>query len=132
VTSVRRTRRRLEAARTTASRDADVTSCGWFFDELSGLETVQVIQYAAGRADRRQVFDVDPRPASWKACAREEQIPEHRDGAEVYRKFVQPAIVDLPTLAAHYAISSMFQSYPDKAEIYCYAVDGKLMGSRGG
>src|SRR6202035_3981626 len=25
------------------------TSCGWFFDELSGLETVQVIQYA-GRA----------------------------------------------------------------------------------
>ena len=25
------------------------TSCGWFFDELSGLETVQVIHYA-GRA----------------------------------------------------------------------------------
>ena len=23
------------------------TSCGWFFDELSGIETVQVIQYAA-------------------------------------------------------------------------------------
>ena len=23
------------------------TSCGWFFDEISGLETVQVIQYAA-------------------------------------------------------------------------------------
>jgi hypothetical protein len=22
------------------------TSCGWFFDELSGIETVQVIQYA--------------------------------------------------------------------------------------
>ena len=25
------------------------TSCGWFFDELSGMETVQIIQYA-GRA----------------------------------------------------------------------------------
>ena len=25
------------------------TSCGWFFDDLSGIETVQVIQYA-GRA----------------------------------------------------------------------------------
>src|SRR5205085_2471919 len=25
------------------------TSCGWFFDELSGIETVQVLQYA-GRA----------------------------------------------------------------------------------
>ena len=22
------------------------TSCGWFFDELSGIETVQVMQYA--------------------------------------------------------------------------------------
>src|SRR5205823_12657523 len=27
------------------------TSCGWFFDELSGLETVQVVHYA-GRALR--------------------------------------------------------------------------------
>ena len=28
------------------------TSCGWFFDDLSGLETVQVIHYVAGRAVR--------------------------------------------------------------------------------
>ena len=29
------------------------TSCGWFFDELSGIETVQVIQYAARAVQRR-------------------------------------------------------------------------------
>ena len=23
------------------------TSCGWFFDEISGIETVQVMMYAA-------------------------------------------------------------------------------------
>src|SRR5213079_2855161 len=36
------------------------TSCGWFFDELSGIETVQVIQYA-GRAIQlgRDVFASD-------------------------------------------------------------------------
>ena len=28
------------------------TSCGWFFDNLTGIETVQIMQYAA-RAMRR-------------------------------------------------------------------------------
>ena len=37
------------------------TSCGWFFDELSGIETVQVIQYA-GRVIQlaQEVFDGTP------------------------------------------------------------------------
>lgn len=39
------------------------TSCGWFFDELSGIETVQVIQYA-GRAIQlcRETSEMDPEP----------------------------------------------------------------------
>jgi alpha-amylase/alpha-mannosidase (GH57 family) len=108
------------------------TSCGWFFDELSGLETVQVIQYA-GRVVQiaRQVCDLDLEPAFLeKLSAATSNIAEHRDGAEIYRKFVQPAVVDMPKLAAHYAISSMFQTYPDKSEIYSYTVEREAYMSR--
>jgi alpha-amylase/alpha-mannosidase (GH57 family) len=101
------------------------TSCGWFFDELSGIETVQVMLYA-GRAIQlaNEVFEGSVEPEFLESLARaKSNIPEHRDGALIYEKFVKPALVDLPKLTAHYAISSMFQSYPDQAKIYSYAVD---------
>jgi hypothetical protein len=108
------------------------TSCGWFFDELSGLETVQVIQYA-GRVVQlaREVLDTDLEYAFLeKLAVATSNLPEHGDGAEIYRKFVQPSIVDLPKLAAHYAISSMFQAYPEKSQIYSYTVDREAYISR--
>ena len=37
------------------------TSCGWFFDELSGIETVQCMQYAARVAE---LIAANPRPAA--------------------------------------------------------------------
>ena len=101
------------------------TSCGWFFDELSGIETVQVIQYA-GRAVHLadELFEGSVEPGFIEKLAMaKSNIPEHRDGALIYEKFVKPAIVDLQKLAAHYSISSIFQSYPDHARIYCYTVD---------
>jgi alpha-amylase/alpha-mannosidase (GH57 family) len=133
--------RQLEAAdKTTVLRLLELqrhamlmyTSCGWFFDELSGLETVQVIQYA-GRVVQiaRLVFDTDVESGFLERLAQaKSNIAQHRDGAEIYRKFVQPASVDLPKLAAHYAISSMFQSYPEKADIYCYSVEREAYVNR--
>ena len=108
------------------------TSCGWFFDELSGLETVQVIQYAGQVVQiAREVFDADIENSFLeKLAVAKSNVPEHRDGAEIYRKFVQPAIVDLPKLAAHYAISSMFQAYPEKVQIYSYNVDREAYTNR--
>jgi alpha-amylase/alpha-mannosidase (GH57 family) len=101
------------------------TSCGWFFDELSGLETVQVIQYA-GRAIQlaKEAFgEFDESPFLERLAHAKSNIPENGDGAQIFEKFVKPAIVDLPKVAAHYAVSSLFDSYPEKARIYCYTVD---------
>jgi alpha-amylase/alpha-mannosidase (GH57 family) len=101
------------------------TSCGWFFDELSGIETTQVIQYA-GRAVQlaRELWEdgVEDQFLSLLESARS-NIPEHRDGRHIYEKFVKPAMVDLYKVGAHYAVSSLFESYPDRAEIFCYRVD---------
>ncbi|MGB6945587.1 MAG: DUF3536 domain-containing protein [Bryobacteraceae bacterium] len=112
------------------------TSCGWFFDELTGIETVQVMQYA-GRVVQlaEELFgdDGDPRFESGslergfleKLALAKSNIPEHGDGAAIYAKFVKPASVDLLKLGAHYAMSSLFESYPDNTRIYAYSVDNK-------
>lgn len=101
------------------------TSCGWFFDELSGIETVQVIQYACRAVQLSQEVLGDHIEAEFleRLAEAKSNIPEHQDGACIYRKFASPAAVDLEKVAAHYAISSLFKSYPDHARIYCYSVD---------
>jgi len=101
------------------------TSCGWFFDELSGLETVQVIHYA-GRAIRLAEEcageSIEAEFLQHLAAAKS-NLPEHGDAARIYEKWVKPAAIDIPRVAGHYAISSLFETYPDKTRVYCYDVD---------
>jgi alpha-amylase/alpha-mannosidase (GH57 family) len=101
------------------------TSCGWFFDELSGIETVQVIQYAARVVQlAEELFGKEiEAPFVERLAAAKSNIPEHADGARIYHKLVKPAMVDLEKLAAHYAISSLFENYSEKSQVYCYSVD---------
>jgi len=100
------------------------TSCGWFFDEISGLEAVQVIQYAA-RAIQivYELTEVDlEEEFLGKLKNAPGNIPDVKDGAEVYQKYVKPAVIDLLRVAAHFAISSMFEDYSENSEIFCYGV----------
>jgi alpha-amylase/alpha-mannosidase (GH57 family) len=100
------------------------TSCGWFFDEISGLESVQVLQYA-GRAIRlAQDFGVNGVEAGFmdRLAAAKSNIPEHGDGKRIYEKWVKPAAVSIDQLAGHYAISSLFEPYGERTRIYCYNV----------
>jgi len=101
------------------------TSCGWFFDELSGIETVQVIQYA-GRAIQlaRELFGDDLESKFLERLERaKSNVADHRDGRHIYEKFVKPAMVDLHKVAAHYAIRSLFRPYEEHDRIYCYTAD---------
>jgi alpha-amylase/alpha-mannosidase (GH57 family) len=99
------------------------TSCGWFFDELSGLETVQVIQYAARAVQlARDLWDKDLEPGFVERLAEaKSNIPENSDGRVIYEKFVKPAIVTRETVGAHYAVSSIFESYPVDARLYAFS-----------
>ena len=106
------------------------TSCGWFFDELSGLETVQVIQYA-GRAVRLAhevgAQCVESRFME-KLAAAKSNIPEHADGKQIYEKWVKLTFVSIDQLAGHYAISSLFESFGERTKIYCYNVQREDYG----
>jgi alpha-amylase/alpha-mannosidase (GH57 family) len=102
------------------------TSCGWFFDELSGIETVQVIHYA-GRALQLAGEVVGNCSLEDEFLRRlgeaKSNLAEHRDGAHIYEKFVKPAVLDIRRLAAHYAIRSVFEEYGDQADIYSYKAE---------
>ncbi|HTG30304.1 MAG TPA: DUF3536 domain-containing protein [Methylomirabilota bacterium] len=101
------------------------TSCGWFFDELSGLETVQVIHYAGRALELAKGFigaEIEPQFLEHLRQAKS-NLPEHGDGTRIYEKWVKPVAVDIEKLAGHYAISSLFENYGEKTGIYCYDVD---------
>ena len=102
------------------------TSCGWFFDELSGLETVQVLHYA-GRALQlaRGAAGADDLEAPFLERLRnaKSNLAEYGNGEAIYKKWVAPAAVTMPKVAAHYAVSSLFENYGDKTRIFCYSVD---------
>ncbi|HUV97620.1 MAG TPA: DUF3536 domain-containing protein [Acidobacteriaceae bacterium] len=103
------------------------TSCGWFFDDLAGIETVQVISYA-GRVLQlaAEVFGAPGaalEPAFLQRLAEAESNgPEHANGAEIYRKSVVAQEIDLERVGAHYAIISMFEPQPEITPLFCYDV----------
>jgi alpha-amylase/alpha-mannosidase (GH57 family) len=98
------------------------TSCGWFFDELSGIETVQVIQFAARAVQLAEELFNEPLESDFsdRLARAESNLAEHGSGREVYEKFARPARVDWDRVGAHYAVSSVFAGYPEQASIHCY------------
>jgi len=100
------------------------TSCGWFFDDVSGIEATQTIQYAGrviqlaqklfGDGIEGQFLEILGRAKS--------NIPEQGDGRAIYERAVLPAAVNLAKVGAHYAVSSLFEEYPEEARVYCYDV----------
>lgn len=86
------------------------TSCGWFFDDLAGLEAVQVLRYAARTAQLYQQLtgvEVAGELARRLAQAPCNQ-PQYGDGRAVWQKLVQPQVLTLADGAAHFALVSLF------------------------
>jgi alpha-amylase/alpha-mannosidase (GH57 family) len=101
------------------------TSCGWFFDELSGIETVQTMLFAGRAVQLGQDLFGDSLESQFteRLASAQSNLPEHGDGRRIYEKFVRPAMVDWEQVGAHYAISSLFEPYPERAKIDCYRTD---------
>jgi len=100
------------------------TSCGWFFNEVSGLETVQVLKYAARAIQlASEVADVHLEEGFTSRLAEVmSNVPELKDGAQIYRSMVKPSVVDLLRVGAHYAMTSLFEEYASRTNMYSYAV----------
>ncbi len=108
------------------------TSCGWFFDEISGIETTQVMKYAARAMQlAKDMVGADLEPEYKKILSQAiSNIPGFGNGANIYDNMVKPATVDLNRVTAHYAISSIFKEYPETARIFSYTAKRETYESK--
>lgn len=95
------------------------TSCGWFFDEISGIETVQIMQYAARALElNRVVTGKDLEPAFMeKLSEAPSNIKEFKNGAVVYERYVKPQETPIEKIALEYVVSRLADEtvHPHKA-----------------
>jgi alpha-amylase/alpha-mannosidase (GH57 family) len=86
------------------------TSCGWFFDEISGIETIQVMMYAARVMQlAKELFDVNLEGHYIEILeAAPSNIPEFKNGARVFNIFVRPSVVDFAKISAQNTIRELF------------------------
>ena len=100
------------------------TSCAWFFDDISGVEPVQNLLYAARAIQLAQTalkVDLEPPFLDILATA-ESNVAEVGNGRVLYERQVRPRKVDLAKAFAHYAITSLFQRYDEPKSVYGYDV----------
>lgn len=99
------------------------TSCGWFFNDLAGIETIQVLQYAGRVVQLAGHLFGEAIEEGFLSRLERARSNGGETGRELYEKHVRPAMVDLPEVAVHYAVTSLFQDYPSPARVYCYSVE---------
>ena len=101
------------------------TSCGWFFEEISRPEGVQILRYATRAMELAGAVvgvDLQEQFLSYLAQA-PSNVEAFGNGKKVFQDLVAPAQVNLHQVAAHYAISSIFTDYQPQERIYCYGVE---------
>ena len=100
------------------------TSCGWFFSEISGIETVQIMKYAARVMQLSKSFtkkDFEPRFLEILSEA-QSNLAEFGTGKDVYERFVKPSVVTPKQIVSLWAISSLYTDIEDEEMVYCYKI----------
>ncbi len=99
------------------------TSCAWFFDDVAGIENVQVIQYAARVVQlARLTLGLELENEFLTRLERAEgSMKEYPNGRSVYEKIVRPAMLDLNRVGAHYALARIFEDV--SGPVYAYDVE---------
>jgi len=85
------------------------TSCGWFFDELSGIEPVQLMKYASRAMELASGFgeNFEQDFLSELKTARS-NLSRYEDGAEIYRLFAASCRVSAERAASDFCLSKNF------------------------
>ncbi|MGA7563280.1 MAG: DUF3536 domain-containing protein [Desulfobaccales bacterium] len=103
------------------------TSCGWFFAELSGLETLQVLKYATRALQLGQAFSREhlEQPFLRLLEKAKSNIPKEGNGRTIYFQRIKPVVVDYPKVANQWVISWLQerQRQARQDRVYHYRVE---------
>jgi alpha-amylase/alpha-mannosidase (GH57 family) len=104
------------------------TSCGWFFDEVSGIETTQIMQYAC-RA-MQLVSQITEFDLELEFRRRLETVPSNVAGLEnaanIYTRYVLPSKINLQRVGMHYAVASLFEEDPESFPVFNYTTSNDI------
>jgi len=89
------------------------TSCGWFFNDISGLETTQILQYASrGLQLAGEMSDLDlEKNFLEKLNKAQSNLEDHGTGKDIYTKWIIPKKLSLTQVGMHYAVDAIFDDH---------------------
>lgn len=98
------------------------TSCGWFFNDISGIETIQVLQYACraiqlAESESEKRIEADFVKILDKA---QSNMTNEGTGGEIYMKHIKPYMLTLTQVGMHYAVASIFADDPQTLTVLNY------------
>jgi alpha-amylase/alpha-mannosidase (GH57 family) len=96
------------------------TSCAWFFNEVTGIETLQVLQYANRAIHLCQVISGKDYHTDFIAELEDIESNVLPNAAVAYRDTVMPARVGLFRVGMHFAAASLFEEDPSGLELFNY------------
>ncbi len=96
------------------------TSCAWFFNEVTGIETLQVLQYANRALHLCEVLTGNNYHPDFVRRLEDIESNVLPNAAVAYRETVIPARVGLVRVGMHFAASSLFEEDPAQLKLYNY------------
>jgi alpha-amylase/alpha-mannosidase (GH57 family) len=101
------------------------TSCGWFFNDLAGIETIIVLQHAARAIQLAEEWagrEIEEKFVQ-RLSEAESNVPEVGKGDHVYQHLVKPKWVTPEKVVNHFAITSLLDSKDKEKKIFSYRVE---------
>ncbi len=102
------------------------TSCAWFFDDVSRIETTQVLQYARRAVQLAQRIEPDNALETrflQKLELAASNVPSQENGAKVYRQSAIPAQFDLMKVGMHFAAAKLLEESEETLHFPNYTCD---------
>ena len=96
------------------------TSCGWFFDEVTGIESMQDVFYAARAIQLAEKVSGERYEQDFINRLEEvhSNIEEFGNTAVAYQRLVKPMIIDSVRVGAHFAVASIFENFPHEMKLF--------------
>ncbi len=99
------------------------TSCGWFFDDLTGIETLQILGYAARALQLAFRFEAGLMSEFLRELApARSNVKPQKYGDQIFKEKIFPLIIGLSQVAAHEVITSLYEKVLPENRLYCYGI----------
>jgi alpha-amylase/alpha-mannosidase (GH57 family) len=100
------------------------TSCGWFFNDISGIESVQLFRYAARAIELAGTEHKErlEKLLLGELSSANSNAPDQGTGSDIYTRAVEAVSTDMPFVAGQHAIFSHFFGADEISRAFAYTV----------